>query len=148
MKDTMKKSINLDGVKLLIKTTYAGRRSETPLFSVSSSGYSFLNISFANKYFKTHKSKLFVQAVSYKNMFYLLLSKTKKEGYYSLTYNPNGGYTAKIKGLSVTFGKKGITTRYTVQMVDTTDKTIKAFQIKNAAEDLFVTKEKTDFETA
>jgi hypothetical protein len=141
------KSVNLDRAKLLIKTTYAGRRTETPLFSVSPSGYSTFNMSFGNKFFKNHKSKLFIQAVNYKNVYYLLFSKTKKEGFYIVTNNPNGGYATKIKGLHTTFGKKGVTMRYAVELVQTTDKSVYAFEIKDMAEDLFSTKEKTNFET-
>lgn len=140
------KSIKLDGVKLLIKTNYAARRSDTPLLSVSSAGYTSLNLAFKETFFKGYNKHLFVQAVNYKNINYLLISKTKKENYYSFMSAKNSGFISNIKGFFKAFGKKGITMRYTLEKVQTGDKSIYAFELKHVAQDLFATVENKEFE--
>lgn len=141
------KSLNLDGVKFLLKTTYAARRTQTPLFSISKAGTCLLNQAFKLNNYKNYEKNLYVQVVNYKNTYYFLTTKIKKQGYYSLSNIYKGGFSGKIQGLNALFGKKGITMRYSLENVETADKTVKAFAMRNVAEDIFVTKENSNFET-
>lgn len=141
------KSLNLDGVKFLLKTTYAARRTQTPLFSISKAGTCMFNHAFKLNYYKNYEKTLYVQVVSYKNTYYMLTTKVKKQGYYALSNATNGGFVGKIQGLNALFGKKGLTMRYSLENIETADKTVKAFAMKNVAEDIFVTKEDSNFET-
>lgn len=141
--------LNLDGVKLLAKTTYAGRRTDTPLFSITKAGNVALNTAFKQTYYPKHNNKLFIQAVCVKNVYYILLSTKKKPSYYSLSYNTDStGFNGAIQSLKTLFGKKGLAMRYTTELVPTSDATIKAFKLRHVAEDLFTTKEESNFEIA
>jgi hypothetical protein len=140
--------LDLNGVKLAIKTTYAARRSETPLMTMTKGGCVSFNIAFIKEFYpKT--TKFYIQAASVKGVDYLLVSKKKLNNYYSVTIKPdNGCAITKIQGFITAFGKKGIAMRYTTTLVETSDPNIKAFSLKNVAEDLFTSKESANFEVA
>lgn len=141
--------LDLTNLKYVVKTTYAGRRSETPLFSITKAGGCALNTAFSNTFMKGFKkSILYVQLVCVKNEYYLLVSKTKKQNFYSVVRaSGNKGFSSIIQGFITALGKKGIAMRYSLELVKTNDETIKAFKLKNVAEDLFGSKESSTFET-
>jgi hypothetical protein len=142
--------LNLVNVKYVVKTTYAGRKSETPLFSITKAGSSSLNTAFTKTYLRGFKrSVIYTQLILVKSEYYLLVSKTKRASFYSFTLNGNGtskNYSSTIQGFITALGKKGIAMRYSLEKIETNDKTIMAFKLKNVAEDLFTSKEDSNFE--
>lgn len=138
--------LNLDGAKLKIKTTWAGRKTESPLFSISKGGMTYLNKAFHEKWFAKHKKALYIQAVSMRGVDYILVSKEKKAHYYKLTAVHSGGFSCTVQGFATAFGKKGLTMRYLAERVATTDASVYAFKIKYVANDLVVSQESADFE--
>lgn len=140
------KPLDFNGIKLKLKTTYAGRKTETPLLSISKGGSVSFNKAFKEKFFRGHYKTVYIQVVSLKGTDYLLTSKTKQPHYYSISPIKTGGYTCRIQGLVAAFGKKGITMRYSLEKVATTNSSIQAFKITHVAEDLIVATEKHSFE--
>lgn len=135
--------LDLKKVKLIVKTNYAGRRSETPLLSVSSAGTTSLNTAFKNLYTKNFKGKsIFLQLTFVKNEYYLLFSKKKLENFYSFCRTGPNGFNSNIKGMYAALGKKGVTVRYSLTKEETNNPNILAFKLKNVIEDLIISKEK------
>ena len=142
--------LNLRGVKLLVKTVYAGRVTSTPMLSISKGNNLFLNSSFHRQFFPSTTKRLFVQLVCIKNVYYLLASATKKEHYFCLTRvsgreGTRSGFQSKLVGFSI-LAKKGVTMRYALTATPTTDTSIKAFALKHVVEDLVKSVESKEFQ--
>jgi hypothetical protein len=141
--------LDLSKQKLLIKTTYAGRRTDTPLISITKKGTLSVNAAFMRKFFSNIKdpSTLYVQLVSFKDEYFILISKKKRAGFYSLFVVKAGTGTVRALGFKEILGKKGVTMRYAVEKVKTTDPSLHAFKLSNVAADFFSSTEKSSFET-
>lgn len=126
--------------KFLISTTYVGRRSSTPLLSITNAGVG-LNVAFHRKYYKEHTKQLFYQLIKSSGELYLLITKTKRPCYYSLTPVSNSeGFQAGAKKLASILGDKHVTVRYNLELVPTNDSKIKAFKITRVVEDSVLSK--------
>jgi hypothetical protein len=127
--------------KLLVKTTYPARRSDTPLVSVSKR--LLLNKSFIDTYLKNWKEG-YVNLVSHKNKYCLVVSKKKLPNFYllAITFRENKATAAfsAAKGFVNILGDKvnpALTVRYTVTKEPTNNPSVVAFILEEASKDIF-----------
>jgi len=138
--------LDLTKVKLRAKTTYAARKTETPLLSCSI-GRILLNTAFMDNFYPKRPKNLYAQICNNREKQYLLLSSgIKPLDYYKVfgaaPSNFKNGGIIMAKGFRTLLNKGDKMTRYKVTEEQTNVKHIKAFLLTEYVSDVVISEYK------